>query len=196
MMLTATVAPASTLFTTFGPGDTYYLSGSTIGGATDQQIANYVELIAGGPLTSIDIAMDHGSGENLYRIDFVNDLSGASFFQTQFSVAASGLTSLLVAGGPVLNGDEAFWVEVRGIGEDTQGAWWGNSVGYQGMAGWRPFATQTDWNVSGDQYLNAIRLNSGGEQPAGTPEPSTLAVVGMGLVAIGCRRRMRGGDVH
>jgi len=192
MMLTATAASASTLFTTFGPGDDYYLSGSTIGGPNDQQIANYVELMAGGPLTSIDIAMDHGSGENLYRIDFLNDLSGASFFQAQFSVAASGVTSLLVAGGPVFNGDEAFWVVVRGIGDDTQGAWWGNSIGYQGMAGWRPFATQTDWNVSGDQFLNAIRLNSGGEQPADTPEPSTLAMAGLGLLGLGWSRRRRG----
>jgi hypothetical protein len=196
LFLTATLAPASTLFTTFGPGDAHQLSGSTIDGPSDQQIGNWIQLTSGGVLTSIDLAMNHGSGQNLYRIDFLQDLGGASFFQAQFSVAPSGLTSILVAGGPLFNGDEQFWVTVRGIGQDTQGAWWGNSIGQQGTAAWRPAATQSDWNVQGDAYLNAIRLNSGGEQPAEAPEPSTLLLGGLGLAAVGCLRRKTGRDVH
>jgi hypothetical protein len=70
----------------------------------------------------------------------------------------------------------------------------GSTAGYLGFAG-GGFDESRLWDRSGEGVLNALALDSielaGGAGPEPVPEPTTLALLGAGLVAVCARRRAR-----
>lgn len=199
--LLAVAAHGSTLYDTMGPGYSYALSGSTIGGPTGIQVADLVEVTTGGPLTQIILSMAHTSGQNLYQLDFVipevDGPTGASFFSQTFSLTGN-LTTLDLQSGPTLTAGQQFWLLISAAGEATQGAWWTNGTGARGFIAWREnsaptfTAAGTTWNMNGDSYLNGIQLNSGTTpDPVAAPEPSTALLAAPALLVLGLLRRKR-----
>lgn len=189
----------ATLYDTLGPDNKFQLSGNTIGGSNDIVVANWIHSVGNGPVTSIELAMAHTSGENLYRLDLVTALgagpSDNSFYHQEFSVSGN-LTTLNVQNGPSLDEDHDIWLVISGIGLNTQGAWWANGNGILGTLAWQNLpqnnfaSVQATWSIMGDQVVGGARINSDIE-PSAVPEPSTALLAAPALLLLGWVRRKR-----
>jgi MYXO-CTERM domain-containing protein len=197
--LLASAAYGATLYNTMGPDNQFVLSGSTIGGPSDNVVANLIHPNADGKAGSITLAMGHTSGENLYRMDFAawseSGPSSTPFYSREFSLTGD-LTTIQLPDGPELFEDVEFWLVISGAGESTQGAWWGNGLGALGTVAWHNntpptlAAPATDWNILGDQVLGGARIETD-VAATETPEPSNALLAGAGLLLAGWVRRKR-----
>ena len=192
---------SATLYTTFGPGDSYdTLSGInwSVGsptGVTAQEVA--ATFVAGftGTLDSIRVAALHLNGPNSFTVSIATDNSGQpgtvleSFTGVTFTTVSS-IVTLISGSNPLLSTGSTYWVGMTPTSLFASQAGW--NVNNQGIGGtYRRFNGADPWFLSdinvGPTPAFEVNTTSNGV----IPEPSTagLTLAGLAGLALLARRR-------
>lgn len=192
-------ARAATIYTTFGPGDSFSVGGGYVIGATfptEDPGAVAASFVPGfdATLESISIATDHSGGLNSYTVYLAANSGGLpgdpieTFANVSFTSPATVLTLNSVLN-PDLSAGTTYWIvlQVADITQFSSGHWSFNDQGINGLVAGKPFL-DSGWLLSSQPFsLPAFAVHG-----AAVPEPvvSVLLLVGAGVATIR-RRRLR-----
>ena len=191
----AGAAGATTLFTDFGPGQTYnttsawFIGGS--GAAVQASVAASFSPSVTATLDSLDLGVNAFAGTTSFTVEITADSSGApgavleSFSLTGITGTPTvrSLTSILH---PSLSSLSTYWIAVFAGGTTTEGGWNWNSVGRTGLAGSADGGST--WSVDSIDATPAFDVI--GTAP-GVPEPTTWVLLAAPLAAMLWFRRRR-----
>jgi hypothetical protein len=195
-VICAGAAGATTLYTDFGPGQTYNTSsGWFIGGSgavTQASIAAPFTPSVTATLDSLDLAVDVFAGTTSFTVEITADSSGApgavleSFSLTGITGTPTvrSLTSILH---PSLSSLSTYWVAVFAGGTTTAGGWFWNSVGTTGF----DFSSNGGSTWSVDSATTDPRPAFDVIGTPTVPEPTTWVLLGAPLAAMLWFRRRR-----
>jgi hypothetical protein len=193
-MIFAGAAGAATLFTDFGPGQTYNTSTSwTIAGsgtAFHQSIASSFTPSVTATLDSLDLGVNVFAGTTSFTVEITADSSGApgavleSFSLTGITGSATvrSLTSVLH---PSLSSLSTYWIAVFPGGTTTFGGWNLNSVGRTGFD-----SSANDGSTWSGPFTGASPAFDVIGTPT-VPEPTTWVLLAAPLAAMLWFRRRR-----
>jgi hypothetical protein len=196
VVICAGAAGATTLFTDFGPGQTYNTtSGWFIGGSgttTPDSIAAPFTPSVTATLDSLDLAVDVFAGTTSFTVEITADSSGTpgavleSFSLTGITGTPTvrSLTSILH---PSLSSLSTYWIAVFPGGTTTAGGWNWNSVGTTGF----DFSSNGGSTWSVDSSTTDARPAFDVIGTPTVPEPTTWVLLAAPLAAMLWFRRRR-----
>lgn len=196
-LLTSMAASASAVvaFSNFGPGYSYNPNvGWTVAGpgfGTEQTVATQFTSAASGLLSNIKIALEHVGGPNVAQVTLYED-SGSDTLGNwlitwwgdwgwrHFGDNAGPTTLPNQFTVPTLTQGVKYWVEARYNAQDSWHAWNYNSIGDVRRTGFSHDNGATYFYS--DETAPTFEINL-------VPEPASLAVLGLGALALIRRRR-------
>ena len=188
-------ANAGPIFSTFGPGDSYWPGGTVIGRAGSEQEKGYQFMFAGAYsyyLDMIELPVSLYGGTNELNVWFMTDDGDVpgTIIESFFFIDAMGpydwgrINPLLVGNStlhPILTPDTKYWLVASAPAADTEAIWHMSFPQVMGLQAMRrragPWAGEP-WEVSGN-VMSAFRI-SGTVIPA--PGAIVLGVIGASLV--------------
>jgi PEP-CTERM motif len=194
-------AKADTIFNSFGPGQTYGSGGGNypIGGVNSGLGAAGTSLAfdftAAGTfdLTQIDAALTAGTGINTpqsitlaLNVDDGGYPGSALESWTISNILAGGIYSVLSTSGIELQAGQLYWLTALPNSLTTSVGWYLNSLGAVGPGVFGP-ADGSSWSpLPGASSAPEAAFDVIGNPMVSTPEPSSVALLGMGLLALMC----------
>jgi len=194
---------AGTIYTNFGPGDTYQAASGAVvvSGGIDQrpsfsfisdidQLLTQVDFVASVDQSNtsnnsitVTLSSDNGGapGTVIASQTFTNSLGIRGSVETPPTIL-----SWLPTVAPSLVAQNQYWITFDSPGDPAQGdVFWNFNT--EGAFGYSSFSNG-QW-TSTSNTLGAIRLVSGSPSESGTPEPGTLVLIASGIGAFFGRRR-------
>ena len=187
---------ASTIYSTFGPGQTYDSSNYLITGSGSTGyygIAAPFQPSATGNFLNIDLALGYlGSGTDSANIILASDNAGlpGTAIETIAISGVSGAGSVFTYNSvlnPLLSSGTKYWIELMPTSPANTGILWHlNSIGAVGVAEAQSYGGNWFYQSTGGFNPPAFDINS--TASSATPEPSTLfSMLGGTLVLAGAR---------
>lgn len=179
------IIEASTIFTTFGPGQTFDLA-SSYGVASVQGVASSFQPLFTATLNVIDVAMSYSSGTNSFNIILAANGSGVPGATIEsFNVTGVGGVGTIETVNstlhPLLSTGTTYWIEVLPGSANSVGAWNRNN---QGLLGNQALLSSGSWNAQVGDRMNAFDV-----QGTGVPEPSSLSLFILSIPLVLMRRK-------
>lgn len=195
MGVQAASSSATVAFSNFGPGYAYEITGGwTVSGPTSgfptQVVAFQFTAQASGALSSVIIPMGHVAGTNVGQVllykDSGSNTIGDTLIQWTQALEPLGGPDLLNLSYPddlpVLVAGTKYWLGTHYVADDAWNAWNITTV---------PDAQYSAFSYNGgDSYVYSMQMPAGAFEVHVVPEPSAMAALGLGLVAI-ARRQMK-----
>ena len=190
----ATASQAVVAFSNFGPDYAYNMSGGwTVSGPTSgfptQVVAFQFTALAGGLVTDVKVAFGHVAGTNIGEITLYNDSGsdtvGDWLIKWWMPLPELGGPDLITLTNPfeipVLTAGTKYWVGAHYRESDTWDAW--------NMTSWDDERLGGFSYDGGSTYDYALRVPASAFEVNVVPEPASMAVLALGVVALLRRRR-------
>jgi hypothetical protein len=181
-------AQAVTIYTTFGPGDSYGGSNYLIGTSQQQVIAGMFVPGFDATLDSIRVATHFFQGDNNFTVYLASDSGGVpgaaleSFTNVAFVSTPGSIVTLNSILHPMLNTGATYWVVVTAADlTKTDGGWFFNDQGIDSGMAHHNTDSGGVWFASppgSGQTTPAFDVS--GTAAAAVPEPVTLLMLGLG----------------
>jgi hypothetical protein len=191
-------ATTATVFSNFGPGDSFDSDGRSVGKASGTYNNAGGQFTVSGSdfnFTSAEAALQYFSGANQVTFGIRSDASGLpgtllqTFVATNIPSVSPGGIVLFNATAPlVLSAGSTYWLTSEQYSpSDTQVSWRYNNQGSAGLS----IRISTGAWVNGSQPTPAFRINGESVDAPAVPEPGSLSLLALGAAGMFVHGRRR-----